>query len=181
MLRIFVVAAAMALGLYAYWDVTTVRPLEPTITAKWSPVLRPGEVPDPQYNGGVPPWNENEKIFQNARNHVRKQALEGLERPWGSFCETEGRKKLDQAVTFYFDQRGNQEESYPKRWGDVGRQYIANEWSTSDDQRIQRLVREHYERGYLNLADLKPYIAKRIAPLLKDSRVSGAPCANARG
>jgi hypothetical protein len=176
MLRNAVIAVAIALGLYAVWEVTRVRPLEPTLSAKFSPVLRPGEVAEPQHNDGLPPWNENEKIFQNARNHVRKQTLGGLERAWGSFCEPEGRKKLDQTVTFYFDQRGNQEESYPKRWGDAGRQYIAKEWSTSDDQRIERLVQEHYERGYLNIADLKPYIAARISPLLKDTRVSGQPC-----
>jgi hypothetical protein len=34
----------------------------------------------------------------------------------------------------------------------------------------------HYERGYLNLADLRPYIAARISPLLKVTRVSGQPC-----
>ena len=67
---------------------------------------------------------------------------------------------------------------YPTRWGDAGRDYIAKQWSTSDDQRIQRLVQEHYERGYLNLRDLKPYIVEQISPLLKDTRVSGQPCAS---
>ena len=155
-----------------------VRPLEPTLSTKWSPVLRPGEVPEPQHNGGLPPWNENEAIFQNARNHVRKSTLEGLDRAWGSFCDGKGRQALVDSVTHYFWQRHIEEMKYPTRWGDAGRDYIAKQWSTSDDQRIQRLVQEHYERGYLNLRDLKPYIVEQISPLLKDTRVSGQPCAS---
>lgn len=183
MLRNAVIVVAIALGLYAFWDYSKPRPLQPTITAKFMPVPSPlsggSSVPEPQQHGGMPPWNDNEKIFQTGRNSARKQTLAGLDKAWSTFCLPEGRKQLGSAVSYYFEMRGNQEESYPKRWGDDGRKYIAKEWATSDDARIQRLVQEHYERGYLKLADLRPFIAKRIEPLVKDLRVTRSdPCAS---
>jgi hypothetical protein len=180
MLRNAIVVVAIALGLYAFWDYSKPRALEPTLSTKWTPAPSPldprSSIPEPKHNGGVPPWNENEKIFQNSRNLMRKSVMRSLEQPWGSFCEGDGRKRLDQAVTSYFERFSDEREKYAKRWGDDGRQYIAKEWSTPDDQRIQRLVQEHYERGYLNLADFRPTIAARMSPLLKDSRVGGQPC-----
>lgn len=183
MLRNAVIVVAIALGLYAFWDYSKPRPLQPTLTTKFSAVATPlnggSSVPEPQQHGGVPPWNDNEKIFQNGRNSARKQTLAGLDKAWSTFCQPEGRKQLGSAVSYYFEMRGKQEESYPKRWGDEGRKFIAKEWSTSDDARIQRLVQEHYERGYLKLADLRPNIAKRIEPLVKDLRVPRSdPCAS---
>lgn len=176
MLRNAIVVIAIAAGLYAFWDYSKPRALEPTLTTTFSQV-RPGG-PEPKYNEGQPPWNENEKIFQNGRNNIRKSTLTGLDKAWSTFCEAEGRKRLASAVSYYFEMRGNQEQNYAKRWGDDGRKYIAKEWSTSDDQRIQRLVQEHYERGYLNLADLRPTIVARMSPLLKDTRVRGQPCSS---
>jgi len=98
MLRNAIIAVAIALGLYAFWDMSKVRPLEPTLSTKWSPVLRPGEVPEPQHNGGLPPWNENEAIFQNARNHVRKSTLEGLDRAWGHARQRPALRELRRAT-----------------------------------------------------------------------------------
>ena len=183
MLRNAIVIVAIAAGLYAFWDYSKPRALEPTLTAKFRPVptpLDPGSsVPEPQQHGGVPPWNDNEKIFQTGRNNIRKSAMNGLDKAWSTFCGPEGRQRLAHSVNYYFEMRGNQEESYQKRWGDDGRKYIAKEWATSDDARIQRLVQEHYERGYLKLADLRPLIAKRVEPLLKDARAPrGDPCAS---
>jgi hypothetical protein len=68
------------------------------------------------------------------------------------------------AVSNYFEQRGNQQESYSKRWGKEGSDYITEQWSTPDDARIERLIEELYGRGYLRLGDFQPYIATRIAP-----------------
>jgi len=117
MLRMSIITVAIALGIYAVWDLTRVRPLEPTIGAKWQPVAqRPQDAPGPQMNGGLPPWNENESIFQNSRNLIRKSTLEGLDRPWGSFCDGKGHQALVNSVSHYFGQRSMEEEKYPKRW-----------------------------------------------------------------
>jgi hypothetical protein len=180
---IVIVIVAITAGLYAFRDYSKPRALEPTLTAKFMPVPSPlnggSSVPEPQQHGGMPPWNDNEKIYQNGRNSIRKSTMNGLDKAWSTFCQPEGRQRLAQSVSYYFEMRGNQEESYQKRWGDDGRNYIAREWSTSDDARIQRLVQEHYERGYLKIADFRPFIAKRIEPLLKDVRVPrNDPCAS---
>lgn len=184
MLRNVIIAVAIAAGLYAFWDYSKPRPLQATVNAKFSAVPTPldgkgSSVPEPQHNGGGPPWNDNEQIFQKGRDRIRKSTLTGLDKAWSTFCQPDGRKQLGSAVSYYFEMRGNQEESYPKRWGDDGRKYIAKEWSTPDDARIQRLVQEHYERGYLKLADLRPFIAKRVEPLVKEVRAPrGDPCAS---
>ena len=139
-------------------------------------MLRPGEVPDPQYNGGAPPWNENEKIFKRGRDLTRKSTMESLDQAWSTFCTPEGQAKLATTINYYFEKRANEEASYTKRWGNEGRDYIKKEWSTADDNRIERLMTETYERGYLDLASIWPDTRKHIAPLLKDSRVTGQPC-----
>jgi hypothetical protein len=127
-------------------------------------------------NDGVPPWNANEKIHQSGRDRIRQSALNGLDKAWSTFCSGQGRKEFLGAVSYYFEMRGNQEESYAKRWGSEGAAYIKKEWSTPNDNRIERLIGETYERGYLDLASVKPFIAARIKPLVKDLRVQGQPC-----
>jgi hypothetical protein len=127
-------------------------------------------------NGGVPPWNANENAFRGARNEARRSALRALDQAWSDFCRPPGRRKLLDALNYYFDQRIHQEESYPRRWGEAGRAYIAAQWGTPDDLRIVRLVRETYGRGYLNLFELHGYIAARIVPLVNDMTVTASPC-----
>jgi hypothetical protein len=87
-----------------------------------------------------------------------------LDQAWSTFCDQTGREKFVNAVSNYFEQRGNQQESYSKRWGKEGSDYITEQWSTPDDARIERLIEELYGRGYLRLGDFQPYIATRIAP-----------------
>lgn len=167
-LRNYVIPALVLLGILVAWDFT-----KPRYPAHFAEITAQ---PSPQPNGGIPPWNANEPLFQNSRNLIRKSTLDGLDRAWSTFCYPDGRQTLVNALSYYFGQRRQQETSYPKRWGEAGRDYIAKEWSTSDDQRIERLVEETYGRGYLDLHDLKPYIVERISPLLKDTRVTGQPC-----
>jgi hypothetical protein len=123
-----------------------------------------------------PPRNANEGLFQDVRRTQRASALQTLERPWASHCLDSGRKRLASSLGEYFWNRSAQEKSYPARWGDVGRDYITREWSTTDDKRIERLTQELYERGYLDLRDLRPYTADYIAGLLKGIRVTARPC-----
>ena len=177
MFRIILVVAVIAGGLYKLWDASRARPLEPTLSLKFEPVaLRPQDRPGPVMNGGMPPWNENEAIFQNSRKLSRKSVQQILDQPWGNFCQPKGHRQLADVVTNYFRNRMMEERKYAERWGTTGRDYIAKEWSTADDQRIERLVREHYQRGYLDLRDLKPDVVERLSSLLKDARVTGQPC-----
>lgn len=168
MLRKYILPLLLMIGLLVAWQLTL-----PRYPANFyePPVERP-KLP----NGGVPPWNANEPIFQHGRDLARASALRGLDQAWSTFCDTEGRKTLVGAVSYYFEQRGNQEKSYPERWGKEGRDYITHEWSTADDRRIERLVQDLYRRGYLRLADLRPFIASRVTPLLKDTHVIDTPC-----
>jgi hypothetical protein len=50
-------------------------------------------------------------------------------------------------------------------------------WATADDNRIERLVRETYGRGYLRLDALQSPMRKVVADLVRDERVTGKPCA----
>jgi hypothetical protein len=168
-LRNYVLPALLMIGILVAWDFT--KPRFPAHFAELTP-----EQTSDQPNGGVPPWNANEKILQNSRDLNRKSTLRGLDQAWSTFCTREGRKNLGDTLTAYFGRRQQEESSYQKRWGDAGRDYIAKQWTTADDLRIERLVQETYERGYLDLHDLKPYIADRMSPLLKDTRVTAQPC-----
>jgi hypothetical protein len=166
-LRSYVIPALVLIGILVAWDFTKPR-------MKYAP--DPAPYVEERPNGGVPPWNAHESLFQNGRDLARKAALRGLDQAWSTFCDLQGREKNVRAITYYFEQRRNQEESYPKRWGQVGRDYITQQWSTPDDARIERLVGELYERGYLRLGDFRPSIAERIAPLVTNTPVTERPC-----
>lgn len=167
--RNYILPLLVLLAILVAWDFT--KPRRP------QHVYEPQTAqPSPRPNDGVPPWNANETAFQNVREGARKSALRGLDRAWSTYCTPAGRKILVDALSYYFEHRRQQEVSYPKRWGEEGRVYIEREWSTPDDRRIERLVAETYERGYLDLASLKPHLAKWIEPLLKDTRVQAQPC-----
>jgi hypothetical protein len=167
--RNYVLPSLVLLAILIAWDFTKPRnpgQVDAPLTAR--PTDRP--------NGGVPPWNANEILFHNSRDEARRSALRGLDRAWSVFCTPAGRKKLAETLTSYFRQRRQEEVSYPKRWDDQGRDYINQEWSTSDDRRIERLVTEFYERGYLDLGSLRPYVVEYLAPLLEDTHVQEQPC-----
>jgi len=127
-------------------------------------------------NEGVPPWNTREDMNKKLRDSNRKSTQRVLDQAWSTFCTPAGRVKLAGALDSYFGRRQQEEQQYAQRWGKEGADYITREWQTADDLRIERLVEETYERGYLDLHDLRPTVAQRLAPLLKDSRVSGQPC-----
>ena len=57
------------------------------------------------------------------------------------------------------------------------RPYIIKAWSTPENIRIDRLVRQAYSNGYLNLADMRPHTHEALAAMLRDERVTGTPCA----
>src|SRR6267154_2736163 len=112
--------------------------------------------------GPPPPRNANEPIFQDGRRIVRESTLKSLDRPWSGFCQPEGRRALISSVNYYYEQRGLQEESYPRRWGDTGKNYITREWGTTEDRRIEQQIKDMYYRGYLDPKSLNANVARRV-------------------
>ena len=61
-------------------------------------------------------------------------------------------------------------------YGKAGADYIATQWSKSDDQRIERLTQEAYAKGYLKPSDFTGVAAKMVATVIKNERVTGKGC-----
>jgi len=125
---------------------------------------------------GQEPWMANEHHIESARKNARKSMLTALDKPWASHCGAEGRKSLLSALEYYYWQRSSQLSGYAHTWGEAGGRYIAKAWTTSDDNRIERMTRETYGRGYFALEDLKPSTRKAVADIVKGERVTAAPC-----
>jgi len=125
---------------------------------------------------GQEPWMVNEHHIENNRNSTRKSLLDVLSKPWAEFCTPEGKKRLVESVDYYLWQRKGQLFSYPKNWGEAGGRYIVKAWATSDDNRIERMMRETYGRGFIALEDLKDYTRAAMAEMVKGERVTGKRC-----
>jgi hypothetical protein len=69
-----------------------------------------------------------------------------------------------------------QERIYPEQWGEVGRSYIAREFSTTDDQRVDRLTADLYRLGYIDLKVFDVHANRSLAPIVAGVRVIAQPC-----
>jgi hypothetical protein len=147
------------------------------LVASWAfaPAAPPPQIPE--VNRGKA-FGSNEDIMVDGRSRQRQAAFMTLERPWGGRCDGEGRKRFISGLNEYYYQRQNQTERYPEYFGQLGADYIANQWSTTDDQRIDRLTQDAYARGYLKPADFDGLARKVIATVVKDERVTGKACAD---
>jgi hypothetical protein len=140
-------------------------------TGKLEPVVNSATVQ------GQEPWMVNEHYNAPGRDIARKSALESLGKPWSEFCSAEGRKLLIDAVNYYFERRNTQIQSYERTYGEAAKRYAMKAWTTTDDNRIERLVSETYGRGYFSLNDVRPYNRAAFSALVKDTRASAKPCA----
>jgi hypothetical protein len=122
------------------------------------------------------PYGDNEQYAVEARDSERKGAMAALDRPFSSRCG-EARKQFINGVKSYYYQRQNQYERYPEIHGKLGADYIARQWSTGEDRRIERLTQEAYARGYLQPTDFDGVAGKLVAAVVKDERVVGKGCA----
>lgn len=147
----------------------------------WRPSAQATAKPEPIVNSatvkGQESWMVNEHYIESGRDNARKSALDALGKPWSAFCEAAGKKRLIESIDYYLWQRTGQLQSYPKNWGEPARRYIAKAWATSDDNRIERMTRETYGRGFVSLDDFKPYARAALAEIVKGERVTGKPCA----
>lgn len=144
--------------------------------AAWTfaPVTPPPQIPE--VNRGKA-FGSNEDITVETRASQRKGALETLDRPWSGRCSGEARRQFISGLNEYYYHRQNQTERYPETFGKLGAEYIAKQWSTADDQRIDRLTQDAYARGYLKPADFDAVAGKMIATVVKGERVTGKACA----
>ena len=121
---------------------------------------------------GQDPWMVNEKYNVGSREHIRKGVLEALSQPWSSYCTADGRKALVETVNNYFYQRDAQMTTYAKVYGDAAERFAMRAWASTDDNRIQRLMSEHFGRGYFALDELRPYARTPVGELVKGARVT---------
>jgi hypothetical protein len=144
--------------------------------AAWT--FAPADTPPqiPEVNRGKA-FGDNEDIHVGSRVGQRQNALRALDRPWGSRCGGEERKQFISGLNEYYYHRQNQTERYPENFGQAGAEYIAKQWATTDDGRIDRLTQEAYAKGYLKPTDFNSVAAKMIASVVKDERVTGKACA----
>lgn len=121
-------------------------------------------------------FGTNEELHVQSRVDMRKYAFSALDLPWGSRCSGETKKAFISGLNEYYYHRQNQIERYPENFGQAGADYIAKQWSTTDDRRIDRLAQEAYAKGYLNPADFNPVARKSINVVIKDERIIGKAC-----
>ena len=156
------IAWALGVGLVAAWTFTPAAPPLPQIL---------------EVNRGKA-FGSNEAIHVEGRKSQRQDAFNALDRPWGSRCSGEGRKQFISGLNEYYYHRQNQTERYPEIYGQLGADYIAKQWSTTDDQRIDRLTQDAYAKGYLKPADFNGVAGKMVAAVVRDERVTGKACAD---
>jgi hypothetical protein len=140
----------------------------------FAPPARHNEKPAPTDPGR--PYHDDEPYAVESRDSERKSTMAALDLPWSSRCG-EARERFIRSVKNYYYQRQNQYERYPEIHGKLGADYIATQWSTAEDKRIERLTQEAYARGYLRPSDFDGIAGKLFAVVVKDERVVGKGCA----
>ena len=148
----------------------------------WPPSDKPSAPPEPIINAatrqGHDPWMASERYLADSRTHIRKGVLETLGEPWQTWCTDDGRKRLIEAVNNYYYQRFAEAWSKANTYGEEGRRFAIKVWTTTDDNRIERLASETHDRGYFSLDDLKPYARTPLSALVRNAHVRVKPCAS---
>ncbi|HLX17329.1 MAG TPA: hypothetical protein VKS24_19245 [Bradyrhizobium sp.] len=140
----------------------------------FAPEASPPQIPE--LNRGKA-FGANEDLAVDGRASLRQDAFKSLEQPWGGRCAGEERKQFISGLNHYYYHRQNQTERYPENFGKEGAGYIAKQWATTDDKRIDRLTQDAYAKGYLKPTDFEPVASKLVAAVVKDERVIGKACA----
>ena len=120
----------------------------------------------------------NERYDLPNRERTRRATLETLDKPWASYCPTGGHELLIGIINNYYGQRDAEAWSYGHTYGEAARRFAIKAWTTTDDNRIERLMGETYSRGYFSLDELRSYAREALAAQLTGVRVSANPCAS---
>ena len=144
--------------------------------AVWTFASSPSVAPQSFTPIGDQEFNQHEKYIADARESQRKSALAALDRPWSERCG-DTRKQFIASLNAYYNVRQNENERYPEIYGPPGSDYIARQWVTPDDQRIERLTQEAYATGYLNPSDFDGMAGRMLATLVRAERITGRGCA----
>jgi len=160
------------------WQLMTpaaeVRPMsEPTISTNFSDVRNEARGKGPAHPSDKRAFHDQLRV--DLRESARKTAIEGLSKPWSTFCSQEGQKRLVSAINYYFRERANQKSFYAQRGPDGEREW-RELFRTADDNRIERLTREMYSRGYFQPDELPEPARATVTELVRDERVTGRPC-----
>ena len=125
---------------------------------------------------GPEPWIEREKSLAGSRDNVRRNVFTTLDKPWSAYCTPAGHKELLNTVNYYYDQREAEVLTKVSAYGERARQFAIEKWSTTDDNRIERLIGETYGRGYFSLKELESRARTRLAAQTRDVQVVAKPC-----
>ena len=71
-------------------------------------------------------------------------------------------------------------QEYSTAWGEAGARFIKQAWTTLDDNRVERLTREIYGRGFFAPDELSRIGRDLAAEIVRDVKVTGKPCAGQR-
>jgi hypothetical protein len=144
--------------------------------AAWAFAPQKAAQPAPPTDG--PGYGTNEAIFVDGRASTRSSAAKAFELPYGSRCAGEGRKQFISSVGGYYYRRQNETERYPETFGKPGADYIAKQWVTGEDKRIERLTQEAYAQGYLQPSDFDAVARKMVETVVGNERVTVRSCAS---
>ncbi|MCK1735476.1 hypothetical protein IVA79_16180 [Bradyrhizobium sp. 138] len=125
-----------------------------------------------------PGYGSNEAIFVDGRARTRSSAAQAFDLPYGSRCAGEGRKQFISSVGGYYYRRQNETERYPETFGKPGADYIAKQWVTGEDKRIERLTQEAYAQGYLQPSDFDNVARKMVEAIVRNERITVRSCAS---
>jgi hypothetical protein len=110
------------------------------------------------------------------RNSARQGVVNVFSRSWAGLCSGPGRKRMLDALGYYYGHRARQMSTYAKRWGEAGGSYIAEAWTTARDAQVERLTREMYGRGYFKPDDVARGARGLLTETVRGERVTGRPC-----
>jgi hypothetical protein len=152
-----------------------------TATFFWHPPEQAPGKREPVANSatrqGQDRWMANERYLADSRANIRKGMLETLSKPWAAYCTLDGHAGLIGAIDNYYYQRQAEAWSKANSYGEEGKRFAIKAWTTTDDNRIERLTSELGDRGYFALDELKPYARTPLSALSsRGSRAS--PCAS---
>lgn len=125
---------------------------------------------------GQDPWMASEIYMTGGRDNIRQGMLKTLEQAWAVYCTPDGHKDLINSVNNYYYQREGEVWSKVNTYGERARQFAIEVWSTTDDNRIERLIGETYGRGYFALKELEPRARTHLTAQMKVVQVVAKPC-----